>query len=297
MGKHKKRKTLNTMRLYFIIIAFLLVFQSTYSQINNEVKNTNSTDTIRTVSFDPVYFVLGTLSDYLGRFQYVEREKQIDKYYPFEKPMVDYLTGYINTELNIVVDTIFEKSNNCEMFSDELSKTLNSFYGEKDELLNNKFETNNQLYSFLAGVYYRYGEKLDSSIFKIQLANSPKHQNCYEFLKQIGCENIFYQYLRNIPFPHISAVCAEFGLDIARDLIPVRPGAHYMVGGVTVDQQRRDHTAESLGGWGGDFERPARGESSGIQQSAGRGCVRQTRGSWGSGSCGGDSRYFPGSTP
>jgi L-aspartate oxidase len=36
-------------------------------------------------------------------------------------------------------------------------------------------------------------------------------------------------------FPHIAKVCAEFGLDIARDLIPVRPGAHYMVGGLSVD--------------------------------------------------------------
>ncbi len=36
-------------------------------------------------------------------------------------------------------------------------------------------------------------------------------------------------------FPHIGKVCAEFGLDITRDLIPVRPGAHYMIGGVTVD--------------------------------------------------------------
>ncbi len=36
-------------------------------------------------------------------------------------------------------------------------------------------------------------------------------------------------------FPHISKVCQEFGLDLTRDRIPVRPGAHYMIGGVTVD--------------------------------------------------------------
>ena len=32
---------------------------------------------------------------------------------------------------------------------------------------------------------------------------------------------------------------AEFGLDITRDPIPVRPGAHYMIGGVTVDLEGR----------------------------------------------------------
>jgi L-aspartate oxidase len=36
-------------------------------------------------------------------------------------------------------------------------------------------------------------------------------------------------------FPGIAKACAQFGLDIASDRIPVRPGAHYMVGGVTVD--------------------------------------------------------------
>jgi L-aspartate oxidase len=36
-------------------------------------------------------------------------------------------------------------------------------------------------------------------------------------------------------FPGISRTCAEFGIDVARDPIPVRPGAHYMIGGVVVD--------------------------------------------------------------
>lgn len=40
-------------------------------------------------------------------------------------------------------------------------------------------------------------------------------------------------------FPHIGQVCAEFGLDLTRDLIPVRPGAHYMIGGLTVDSEAR----------------------------------------------------------
>lgn len=40
-------------------------------------------------------------------------------------------------------------------------------------------------------------------------------------------------------FPGIAKVCAEFGLDITRDLIPVRPGAHYMIGGVCVDPHGR----------------------------------------------------------
>jgi L-aspartate oxidase len=40
-------------------------------------------------------------------------------------------------------------------------------------------------------------------------------------------------------FPGIGAVCQSFGLNIESDRIPVRPGAHYMVGGVTVDSAGR----------------------------------------------------------
>ncbi len=40
-------------------------------------------------------------------------------------------------------------------------------------------------------------------------------------------------------FPGIDRVCRSFGLDITRDLIPVRPGAHYCLGGVTVDIEGR----------------------------------------------------------
>lgn len=40
-------------------------------------------------------------------------------------------------------------------------------------------------------------------------------------------------------FPGIAKACAQFGLDITTDRIPVRPGAHYMLGGVTVDRQGR----------------------------------------------------------
>jgi L-aspartate oxidase len=40
-------------------------------------------------------------------------------------------------------------------------------------------------------------------------------------------------------FPGIEKVCRGFGIDITRDPIPVRPGAHYMIGGVSVDMTGR----------------------------------------------------------
>jgi len=40
-------------------------------------------------------------------------------------------------------------------------------------------------------------------------------------------------------FPGIAATCKQFGIDIAKDRIPVRPGAHYLMGGVVVDRDGR----------------------------------------------------------
>jgi len=40
-------------------------------------------------------------------------------------------------------------------------------------------------------------------------------------------------------FPMIKSLCAEFDIDISHDLIPVRPSAHYSVGGVATDMRGR----------------------------------------------------------
>ena len=40
-------------------------------------------------------------------------------------------------------------------------------------------------------------------------------------------------------FPTVSRVCADVGLDLARDLIPITPAAHYAIGGVVADLSGR----------------------------------------------------------
>ncbi len=60
-----------------------------------------------------------------------------------------------------------------------------------------------------------------------------KHPNVYLDLSHLHSEVVRKR------FPSIDRVCQSFDLDITRDRIPVRPGAHYMIGGVTVDLQGR----------------------------------------------------------
>jgi L-aspartate oxidase len=40
-------------------------------------------------------------------------------------------------------------------------------------------------------------------------------------------------------FPYISKLCEQFGVDVGKDLIPVRPAEHYMIGGVATDLSGR----------------------------------------------------------
>jgi L-aspartate oxidase len=58
-----------------------------------------------------------------------------------------------------------------------------------------------------------------------------KHPNVYLDLRHLD------KTLVRRRFPGIDKVCRGFGLDITTDLIPIRPGAHYMIGGVTVDDK------------------------------------------------------------
>lgn len=57
-----------------------------------------------------------------------------------------------------------------------------------------------------------------------------RHPCVYLSLKHLDADQV------RAEFPGFVASCTKFGLDATQDPIPVRPGAHYMVGGVEVDQ-------------------------------------------------------------
>lgn len=57
-----------------------------------------------------------------------------------------------------------------------------------------------------------------------------QHPNVYLDLAHLPKDKILHR------FPGINKVCKGFGLDITKDRIPVRPGAHYTIGGISVDE-------------------------------------------------------------
>lgn len=77
---------------------------------------------------------------------------------------------------------------------------------------------------------------------------APRDVVARAILNEMLAEKTDCQYLdlRHLPaekmharFPTISAICSQYGLDLARDLLPVAPAAHYCMGGVMVDSYGR----------------------------------------------------------
>ncbi len=56
------------------------------------------------------------------------------------------------------------------------------------------------------------------------------HTHVYLDVRHIPKEQLYNR------FPKINEICTSFGIDIAKDLIPVRPSAHYMIGGIKVNR-------------------------------------------------------------
>jgi hypothetical protein len=144
-----------------------------------------------------IYLILGTLSDYMGRPTYVDKEHQVDYYYHYEKPLVRYLDSLALAEHKIDITETFINGR-YETFSEELSERLNSFY--KDGLIiDSLIKSTKEICSFLTGRYLRYGEQLNDSIFKIQVPNSPNHTVIDTLLRRLNCNHIYLIHLKTIP--------------------------------------------------------------------------------------------------
>ena len=89
------------------------------------------------------------------------------------------------------------------------------------------------------------------------------------------------RHVRNIDltarFPGISAFLAQYGLDLRRDLIPVRPAAHYLMGGIRTDLGGRTTLRRPLRRRRSRLHRRARRQSPGLQLPARRPRLRRAR--------------------
>ncbi|MBO0782387.1 MAG: L-aspartate oxidase [Ktedonobacteraceae bacterium] len=84
--------------------------------------------------------------------------------------------------------------------------------------------------------------------YSAQAELAPRDVVARAILSEMQAEQTDHQYLdlRHLPaekmharFPTISALCRQHGLDLAKDLLPIEPAAHYCMGGVLVDTAGR----------------------------------------------------------
>ena len=154
---------------------------------------------------DATYFILGTLSDYNGRFRSIQKENQVDRYFSYEKPAIEFINELSKNEIHLNVTTAIDTGSatlEYETFSKDLSSILNSFYGKDKNLLTESFKDPVQIYSFLAGKYYRYGSKLNDSIYEFRFLNFPNHFICNDLLKRIGCK-VYFRHIEKIPAQYV----------------------------------------------------------------------------------------------
>lgn len=181
---------------YILPLLFLFIGNITLAQ---EIKSKPETHTSTpiTTNLNPDCFLLGTFSDYMGRFQYVNRKTQVDRYYAYEKPLAEYISDFILKNYDVAVQPKFSDSGHSEIYSEEIAQKLHGYYTETGILKEDIFDTPEKKYSFLAGIILRNGELLFDDVFRVTLSNSFNGQLVYNLIKELGCDNIIYKIRRN----------------------------------------------------------------------------------------------------
>ena len=139
---------------------------------------------------DSKYYLLGTLSDYMGRNQFSNYKDVIESYAAYEKPLVKRIMALYKKN-SIIVDTLNSNTNQerFNLSSKNINKSINSYYKfdkynltypNKDTIFKGKlkdtiFQKDSEKISFLLGCLSRFSSgltPLKSKEFCLQFSNS-----------------------------------------------------------------------------------------------------------------------------
>lgn len=147
---------------------------------------------------NPDYFILGSLRHPIvsvdDRFFNKIVESGFDAYTENDADKKNAIIQYIKLKYNCEVS---EKSNNkslTELHSTELTTKINelfvdgstSTFGLKEGL----FKHNKDMYSFLAGLYFRGGQALGGHVYQLKIPWYVKDTEMFRILRLVGCESI-----------------------------------------------------------------------------------------------------------
>ena len=203
-------KTNSIIALIFCSLINFSIFGQVAGRVQEQMtKDFRYKDSINfETKINPDYFLLGTFYDYMGRFWAVNRETQVDRYYPYEEFLAKYVADFIEKNYNIEVEVKYDNEvevkyaelRHSKIYSRAIAEKLHSYYDEQGNLKERIFDSEEKMYSFLTGVLLRYGENIFDNVFLIRVSNSPKPNEIYELLKALECNKIIYKnYRGNVP--------------------------------------------------------------------------------------------------
>lgn len=176
----------------FIVLSFLNLQAQEIKNKNWKTKNSINKDSI-SISVSLNLFIYGTLSKNISS---TKDKNLVDTYNHSETPVIDYIYASVKkSDTDVILKT--EKNT---IYSKELLIKLDSI---EAKIFTPELLTNGEKASIILGTYYRYGTKLNETIYKIQISNSNKHKEYQVLLMELGCKNIFYKRLDNYPQQHI----------------------------------------------------------------------------------------------
>jgi hypothetical protein len=206
------------MRIYCLLV-FLLWFNCGYAQegksglLAGDIQGWDQRQS--------EFFILGTLSDYMGRWIEPSSVDRLEKFDRLEEPLAETIDVLLKKQYTGMVYR-FEKYRDKEgkplsfyFHSDTLSRRFNAYYNFKADgsssggqsrmngrLKENIFKDDKDKLAFLAGVFVRFSQKNDTA-YSMNIANSiSKAQVCYTLLEELGCKP-YYRIARDyIPVGH-----------------------------------------------------------------------------------------------
>jgi len=163
------------------------------------------------ISIDTFFLLLGTLSDYMGRSIKESQIDQVDHYYPGEKALYEFLLNNLGKVSETPLRLDQSNESRVVLHSEDLAQKIRLYYDinrygrsskdgkqwEKNSVSRLKeqiFENDLQKRSFLLGVVLRYGQKIDSGVYKLSLSNSVStEKKAVHLLHEMGCQHIYFE--------------------------------------------------------------------------------------------------------